>query len=254
MSYIQNLFTSRDNQSSQEDSANGNIGTTYVGQTGRLWWNPDANAFYYSDGNTAGGIPVGGGSGGNGTPSGPVNSIQYNAGSGTFGGTANLVINAASGNISATGNIIAAYLYGNGSNITNLPLANNTSNIGGNNITITGNGVFSNISVTNTANLGNFTIYDQTLSGTIADRDVNVLVVGNADVNLGGGFNIHSSGNLSATAEFQVAQDGQVTMLVPTPDQLAGAVRIIGSSTGVSVSPQNFGVMLHTTGQPSVPS
>lgn len=245
MSFIQNLFTSRDNNANS---------TTYVGQQDRLWYDPITNAIYVSDGNTAGGILVGTGGGGNGTPSGPVNSIQYNAGGGNFGGTSNLSINATSGNITATGNIIAGYFYGDGGNITNLPLANNTSNISGNNITITANGTFGNISVTNTANLGNFTIYDQTLAGTITNRDVNILVVGNADVNMGGGFNIHSSGNLLATAEFQVTQDGQVTMLVPTPDQLAGAVRIIGSSTGVSVSPQNYGVMLHTTGQPSVPA
>jgi hypothetical protein len=53
-----------------------------------------------------------------------------------------LVINAATGNITASGNVTAAYFYGDGSNITNLPLANNTSNISGNNISITGNGTF----------------------------------------------------------------------------------------------------------------
>ena len=76
-----------------------------------------------------GGLLSNSATGGNGTPSGPVNSIQYNAGSGAFGGTANLVINPVSGNITATGNIVAAYLYGDGGNITNLPLANNTSKL-----------------------------------------------------------------------------------------------------------------------------
>ena len=50
MSFIQNLFTSRDNNAN---------GASYVGQQDRIWWNPDTNAFYYSNGNTAGGIPVG---------------------------------------------------------------------------------------------------------------------------------------------------------------------------------------------------
>ena len=56
MSFIQNLVTSRDN------NANSAI---YVGQQDRLWWDPVTNQFYYSDGNTAGGFPVGGGGGSN---------------------------------------------------------------------------------------------------------------------------------------------------------------------------------------------
>ena len=249
MSYIQNLFTSRDNQSSQEDTANGNIGTTYVGQEGRLWWNPDTNAFYYSDGNTVGGIPVGGGGGGNGVPGGPVNSIQYNAGGGNFGGTSNLSINATSGNISATGNIIAAYLYGNGSNITNLPLANNTSNIGGNNIVITGNGTFGNISVTNTANLGNFTIYDQTLSGTISGRDITITTIDDANIELVGTFHVHASGNVETIPDFQIESDGQSTFRVPVIDVTLGAVEIVGTTSGAVVPLGNPGGMLHITGQ-----
>jgi hypothetical protein len=70
MSYIQNLFTSRDNNAQ---------GNTYVGQEGRIWWDPDRNAFYYSDGNIAGGIQIGGGGGGSGAtgatgPAGPAGS------------------------------------------------------------------------------------------------------------------------------------------------------------------------------------
>ena len=52
MSFIQNLVTSRDN------NANSAI---YVGHQDRLWWDPVTNQFYYSDGNTVGGFPVGGG-------------------------------------------------------------------------------------------------------------------------------------------------------------------------------------------------
>ena len=52
MAFIQNLFTSRDN------SANA---ATYVGQQGRIWWDPLTNSMYYSDGSTPGGIPIGAG-------------------------------------------------------------------------------------------------------------------------------------------------------------------------------------------------
>ena len=60
--YIQKLFTSRDNFTQgnvQEAQANA---AAYVGQEGRIWWNPVYNAFYYSNGNTPGGIMIGGGS------------------------------------------------------------------------------------------------------------------------------------------------------------------------------------------------
>ena len=55
--YIQNFFTSRDNNANA---------STYVGQEGRLWWDPLSNKIYYSDGSTPGGIPITGGTGGGG--------------------------------------------------------------------------------------------------------------------------------------------------------------------------------------------
>ena len=54
-SWIQNLFTSRDNN---------NDAATNVGQQGRIWYDPITNAFYVSDGVTPGGIIIGGGGGG----------------------------------------------------------------------------------------------------------------------------------------------------------------------------------------------
>ena len=60
--YIQKLFTSRDNFTQgnvQEAQANA---ASYVGQEGRIWWNPVYNAFYYSNGNTPGGVMIGSGS------------------------------------------------------------------------------------------------------------------------------------------------------------------------------------------------
>ena len=118
MSFIQNLFTSRDNQTSEVDSQTGNIGNTYVGQQDRLWWNPDTNAFYYSNGNTPGGVPVGGG-GGAGNPAAPVNSLQFNNG-GVFGGSANLIFTGTV--VSVVGNVVATNFLGNGSQLTGLPL------------------------------------------------------------------------------------------------------------------------------------
>ena len=236
MSYIQNLFTSRDNNAQ---------GNTYVGQQGRIWWDPDRNGFYYSDGNTAGGILVGtGGGGGNGVPGGSNTQVQFNN-AGAFGGSADFTFNGLvatlTGNLAA-GNILTNnYLYANGVSIFgNTPFAGNTS--------------FSNISVTGVANLGNFTISDQTMSGTVAGRDITYATVGgNANLNVLGGFHIHSS-DLNAEPDFAVDRDGRIRALVPDTSNLAASFQIVGSADGSIVDPQNYGVMLHITGQPSIPS
>jgi len=231
MSFIQNLFTSRDNSANTE---------TYVGQQGRIWWNPDTNAFYYSDGSTPGGVVITGGSSGNGVPGGTTNSVQYNAGGGTFGGSSAFTYSGTTltitGNV-APGNILTNnYLYANGVSIFgNTPFAGNTT--------------FANISVTGTANLGNFTINDQTLSGTVSGRDVTIATVGTANVEILGAFHVHSAGNVESDPEFVIAQDGQATFFVPVIDSSAGAVEIIGSTSGVVVPLGNPGGMLHVTGQ-----
>jgi hypothetical protein len=224
MSFIQNLFTSRDNNAQ---------GNTFVGQQDRIWWNPDTNAFYYSDGNTAGGILITGGGSGNGVPGGPANSVQYNAGN-NFGGSSNFTYNGTT--LTITGNTVSTnflsdnYLYANGESIF-------------------GNSSFANISVTSTANLGNFTIFDQTLAGTINNRDVNIRVVGNGNVNIDGPLNVHGAGNLESPPQFEVKSDGQSVFRVPTLDANLGAVQIIGTTSGQVVPAGNPGGMLQITGQ-----
>jgi hypothetical protein len=92
MSFIQNLFTSRDNNANA---------STYVGQQDRLWWNPDTNSLYYSDGSTPGGIPVG--AGGN-----PFNQLLNTFNSVTFANvnvTGNVTGNANLTNLNVSGNI-----------------------------------------------------------------------------------------------------------------------------------------------------
>lgn len=77
---IQKLFTSRDNYA----DAN-----TYVGQEQRLWYNPETNCFYVSDGVTPGGIPVGncGGGGGGSTGATGATGPQGPAGTNSVGAT-----------------------------------------------------------------------------------------------------------------------------------------------------------------------
>jgi hypothetical protein len=155
MSFIQNLFTSRDNNAN---------GASYVGQQDRIWWNPDTNAFYYSDGNTAGGIPIGAGGSGNGVPGGPTNSIQINAGGGNFTGTSSLTWSnptlAVVGNITTTNILTNGYLYANGTSI------------------------FANSTFTGNVNLGNLYIADQTIGGKNINGNITLLPEGSGWVNV----------------------------------------------------------------------
>ena len=112
MAFIQNLFTSRDNNS---DSA------TNVGQQGRLWWDPVTNRFYVSDGVTPGGIPVGGGG----------NSVTDRLVNGDY----QLILNSdgsvtAPGSLVAAGNISANDFIGNGSQLSSITGANVTGQVG----------------------------------------------------------------------------------------------------------------------------
>jgi hypothetical protein len=163
MSFIQNLFTSRDNNANA---------ATYLGQQGRIWWNPDTNAFYYSDGSTPGGIPIGTASG-TGIPLGPLNSVQINNGGGNFAGSSNLVFSNnvlnVVGNVSATGNVIASNFIGNVSTTGNVVGGNILSN---NYLYANGNSIFANVSLSGNIDLGNLYIIDETIYGKNLDQDI----------------------------------------------------------------------------------
>lgn len=90
---IQNFFTSRDNTLD---------GPSYVGQLGRLWYDPDTNSIYVSDGVTPGGIPV-------------ISGTSY-----SNANVVALLADFGSNNIATTGNITANFYSGDGSQLTNI--------------------------------------------------------------------------------------------------------------------------------------
>jgi hypothetical protein len=159
VSFIQNLFTSRDNNANS---------ATYVGQQDRLWWDPVTNRFYYSDGNTPGGFPVGGG--GNVTTDRLVNGVyQF-----VLDASGNIV---APGAISAVGNITAGYYIGNGSQLSSITGANVTGQVANALVAslavvagtvsanaqpnITSVGTLTSVSVTGNADVGNLNALGQ---------------------------------------------------------------------------------------------
>jgi hypothetical protein len=96
------------------------------------------------------------------------------------------------------------------------------------------------------------------LSSVNANEDVVIASNGDGSVCVVGTFHVHpTNGDLTDTLEsepsFVVKADGQVEIRVTQLDAQAGAIEIIGSSTGDSVPPGIDGTMLHITGQRADP-
>ena len=214
---IQNFFTSRDNNANS---------ASYVGQTDRLWWDPTTNAIYRSDGNTAGGIPINLGSG-------LTTSFNViNANSGNINGE--LIV---AGNISpATVTRIGGIKAGPGANVSNDgTLTINTAGL-----------AFS---------FGDFTANANLLTLVNINQDMVLATKGNAEVQLVGNIGFYSPNGFPpnvANRYFTATTGGQIQILVTAADG-AGAVEIVGSTTGNVIEPGISGTLLHITGQLDVP-
>lgn len=227
MSFIQNFFTSRDNNTD---------GNTYVGQEGRLWYNPNTNSIYVNTANIAGGTPVALATGANIT----ANIITVNtltSTSGNIGVTGNLVI---TGNISpATSVKVGGIKAGPGANIAN-----------DGTLTIDTTGL--------PLSFGNFTASNNILTIVNVDEDMILETQGNAEIQMVGNIGFYKSDGGGppnpADLYFQATEDGQIFIYVPAADPAAGALDIIGSSTGNTIAPGLPGAMLHITGQLGIPS
>ena len=190
---IQRFFTSRDNNANA---------STYVGQEQRLWYDPITNAIYVSDGNTAGGILVGGGGSGNGVPGGPTNSVQFNAGGGLFSGTSNILVSG--DGVSVVGNVTTAtFFIGDGSQLTNLPIQPGTY----------GNSNVANYLPTNTTIIN--------INSNVANTDGNVAnlttALGNTNSNVANLTLVvaNNSANIT-TLQNQVYSNANVAAYLPT--------------------------------------
>ena len=174
MSFIQNLFTSRDNNANAE---------TYVGQQDRIWWNPVVNAFYYSNGNTPGGVLITGGSSGNGTVGGTANSVQYNS-SGNFAGDPNFTFSSANSTLSITNIVTTNPIVGGAGGSNTQVLFNDSGNISGNS-NFTFNKASSILTQSGSAQLGNIYPIANNVSniGSATNRFYD-LWLGAGDINL----------------------------------------------------------------------
>jgi hypothetical protein len=221
---IQNFYTSRDNNTD---------GNTYVGQLDRLWYNPNTNSIFVSDGVTAGGNPVALATGANITANNiTVNTITSTSGTVTV--TGNLTI---TGNISPASNVkIGGIVAGPGVNISNTGLLTIDS---------------ANLPVS----FGNFAANNNILSIVNVDENMVLATQGNAEIQLVGNIGFYKSNGLPPSVSnryFFARNDGQLRILVPVEDPLEGGIEIIGSATGNFVTPGAPGSMLQMTGNPDV--
>jgi hypothetical protein len=226
MGSVQNFFTSRDNNT---DPA------TYVGQLDRLWYNPDTNQIFVSDGSTPGGRPVDLGANANAL----INTLTVSnitATSGNITVTGNLII---SGDISpATDTKIGGVRAGPGANISNTGL-----------LTIDTAGL--------PLSFGDFTANTNILTLVNVDQDMILATQGNAEIQLVGNIGFYKSNGLPPDPNnqfFFAKDDGQLRIFVPAEDPLEGGVEIIGSATGNFITPGASGTMLHLTGNPGIPT
>jgi hypothetical protein len=218
MSFIQNFFTSRDNNANA---------VTFVGQQDRLWWNPDTNAIYVNTANTPGGTPVTIASGSN------LTLNNFTANSGTINN--NLVV---TGNISPAGtNKIGGIFPGPG-------------------VVIGTNGQLTIDSANLPVSFGNFFASNNVLSIVNVDEDMILQTDGSAEIQLVGNIGFYKPDGIPPNVANRYASfsDTGIVKIIVTNTGNDGALNIIGSTTGEEISPGITGAMLHITGQLDVPS
>jgi hypothetical protein len=179
-------------------------------------------------------------------------------------------------NATFSGNVVAGNVFANSGNIIANTILANGGNINGN-LVVTGNispatetkvggikaGPGANVATDGTLTIdttglplsfGDFTATDNILTIVNPDENMVLATQGNAEIQLVGNIGFYKTNGLPpnvANRYFSATDDGQIAILVSNTDPILGAVQIIGSSSGNSISPAVAGVMLHITGQPN---
>jgi len=223
--YIQKLFTSRDNFTQgnvQEAEANA---ASYVGQEGRIWWNPVPNAFYYSNGNTPGGIIIGGS--GNSTANISVSYqgslLTSNVGSFNFAGAGVVASN--------IGNAVTITISGGTSgNVSNI--SNGTSNVSiasaNGNVTVGVNGT-NNVAVFDSGGLtiaGNISATGNVIAANFIGNIVGNIIVPGANTQV----IFNNNGSADATAGFTFDKTSNLV----TVGGNVSAVGFVGNGGGLA--------------------
>ena len=105
------------------------------------------------------------------------------------------------------------------------------------------------VAVTN-ANIGDLVITAATISTLNTNEDLNLASNGTGNVNVRGAF---ATATTAGRTIIETLQNGTINFFVPTIGY-DSAIDIIGTTDGTQQYPQNTGVLLHLTGQDSLPS
>jgi hypothetical protein len=249
LAFIQNLFTSRDNNANS---------ATNVGQQDRLWWDPVTNRFYYSDGNTPGGFPVGGGSSSGNSISSGNTSVAIPAENGnvaiTVSGVANTVV-FATGNTTFAGNLLPTtantYTLGTASQPwKSLYVSGNTIYIGNNALSADGPNLVWNSNQVATA----------TANGTIDAAAISATGNITGDYFIGDGSQLtglpagYSNANVAAYLPIYTGNLVALTGNITTTANIAGAYLIGNGSqlTGITAATANIFNTVLANGTPLV--
>jgi hypothetical protein len=134
-------------------------------------------------------------------------------------------------------------------NTLNTQILYNSANaiVGSNALTFDG----TTVSVTGIAVNANLSITGNTIQSTASNANLTITTTGSAAyVNMTGGFGVYSSGG---NRLIQTVSD-TVNFYTPMLNSLDSAIDIIGTPDGNIIPVNNTGVMLHITGQPTLPS
>jgi hypothetical protein len=104
------------------------------------------------------------------------------------------------------------------------------------------------------ANIGNLLITNTTISTLTANANITLATTGvGGSINVQGELVVYQGGNI-ANVILATLPNGTINFYTPNQNSLDSAIDIIGTPTGEVVRPIQTGVMLHVTGQPSLPS
>ena len=101
------------------------------------------------------------------------------------------------------------------------------------------------------ANIGNLYVTGGNISSMNNNEDINLITNGTGNVKIIGEFFVTQT---DGTALIDSLANGTINFYVPVQNTTDSGIDIIGTPNKAVVAPQNVGVMLHVTGQPSLPS
>jgi hypothetical protein len=101
------------------------------------------------------------------------------------------------------------------------------------------------------ANIGNLYVTGGNISNINANQDINLVTNGTGNVKVIGEFFVTQT---DGTPLIDSLTNGTLNFYVPVQNATDSGIDIIGTPNQAVVTPQNVGVMLHITGQPTLPS